>query len=89
MRISLIEVQKIENFLLGSDIPSEQLVMEARIILDSDVADKVSWQRKTYHLVHDYGREKLREEIRAIDHKLFSDRKYQTFQDRIRSIFER
>lgn len=88
MRTSLIEVQEIENWVLGSAAPENQLLMEARFQLSDSLQNKAHWQAETYQLVHHYGRKKLRAEIKLVEQQVFSRRKYRSFQDRIRSIFK-
>lgn len=89
MRTSLIEIQKIENWLLKRGDPQDRLVTEARLISSPEFKENARWQEKAYQLVHLYGREKLLEEINAIEYQLFHTSKYKSFQDRVRSIFKR
>lgn len=89
MRTSLTEVAQIENWLLRRGDLSDRLVMEAKVLSSPEMVDKAQWQSATYDLAHLYGREKLREEIKAVEHRLFHTSKYKSFQDRIRSIFKR
>lgn len=89
MKTSLTELDQIEKYLLKKGDIRERLVTEARILSSPEVKEKAHWQSATYDLVHLYGRRKLLEEIKAIEHQLFHDTKYRSFRDRIRSIFNK
>lgn len=88
MRTSLTETAQIENWLLRYEGLPERLLMEARILSNPALMDRVRWQSATYELARSYGREKLREEIKSVEHQLFNTSKYRSFQHRIRSIFK-
>lgn len=88
MRTSLTETKQIENWLLRLGSTSDRLVMEARILSNPELQERVNWQSKTCDLAHLYGREKLREEIKAVENRLFSSSKHQSFQNRVSSIFK-
>ncbi|MDW7691955.1 hypothetical protein R9C00_15570 [Flammeovirgaceae bacterium SG7u.111] len=88
MKTSLTEVQQIEHWLQQEGDPSERLVTEVQLLLNPQLREKVEWQVRTYRLVQLYGRQKLREEIKAVEHRLFTATKHKTFQERIRTIFK-
>ncbi len=87
MRTSLNEIAQLENLLLEQGDVADRLVTEANVLTSSEMAEKAVWQARTYDLIHLYGREKLLEEVRAVEHRLFKTSSYRSFQDRIRSIF--
>ncbi len=89
MRTSLVEIQEIENFLLKQGDVKEQLLVEAKMLLTPDLAEKVKLQSESYDLIHQYGREELRREIRLVEQEVFHSSRYRLFQQRIRSIFKR
>lgn len=89
MMTSLTETEQIEKYLLKRGDIQERLVTEARILSSPEVKEKAHWQAAAYDLAHLYGRKKLVDEIKAIEHKLFHTQKYRSFQDRIRSIFNK
>ncbi|MEL7004888.1 MAG: hypothetical protein AAFN93_19430 [Bacteroidota bacterium] len=89
MRTSLIEVQEIENFLMSRGEVSNRLLTEAKIMLDEEFKDKAKWQSKTYDIVRQYGREKLRQEIKEAEQQVFNSNRYRSFQHLIVSIFKR
>lgn len=84
----MTEIEQIENWLLKRGDVRDRLVTEARMLSDPEFRKKVHWQSATYELIQVHGREKLREEIKTIEHQLFQNSKYRSFQDRIRSIFK-
>lgn len=89
MRTSLIEIQKLEKWLLQQGDPGERLLTEVKLQLNPRLMDEAKWQATTYDLIQLYGREKLREEIKVVEERLFTSPDYQSFQNRIRSIFKR
>ncbi len=88
MRTSLTEIEQIENLLFQKGDASDRLVLEARLMIDSKLRDKMTWQSKVYELITKYGRQKLRKEISLIEEELFNDPKHLSFQTRIKNIFK-
>lgn len=88
MRTSLTETAQIENWLLKRGEPAEQLVLEAKMLSNPEMREKVKWQQMAYEVVRLHGRQQLKEEIKAIEHQVFNTTRYRSFQDRIRSIFK-
>ncbi|MEQ8475733.1 hypothetical protein [Fulvivirga sp.] len=88
MRISLIEIQEIDNYLLDQD-PAQSLVVDVRMLVNPQFKDKVLWQKTVHELVKLHGREKLRFEIQLVERELLTAPKYKSFQERIRSIFKK
>lgn len=88
MRTSLIEVQEIENYLLKTGEPGDRLVTEVRLQLNESIQTKAHFQAEAYSLIHHYGREQLRAEIKQVENQLFTHRKFRSFQERIKSIFK-
>ncbi|MEM9337964.1 MAG: hypothetical protein AAGA66_04495 [Bacteroidota bacterium] len=89
MRTSLSEIESIENWLTGRGDQGDRLLTEAKIQLDTDLRANARWQETTYRVVRQYGREKLKEEISKVDHRLFTSSRYRSFQARILSIFKK
>ncbi len=86
MKTSLTETKQIEAHLFQT-LGEEALVFEARLILEPGLYEKTVWQQKTYALVQDYGRRKLRAELEAVHQKLFSEVQHETFRQKILRIF--
>ncbi|QDH78941.1 hypothetical protein FKX85_07775 [Echinicola soli] len=89
MRTSLREIKELENFIMGVPSPEERLLVEAKVQLDTSMTQKIRCQKSAYQLVRDYGREKLREEIRKVEFELFDTPRHQGFRKRIVNLFKR
>ncbi|AWW31161.1 hypothetical protein DN752_14055 [Echinicola strongylocentroti] len=63
--------------------------MEAKMQLDPSLTHKIHCQKSAYQLVHDYGRGKLREEIRKVEFELFETPQHKGFRNRILNFFKR
>lgn len=78
------ELQQIEDFLQGKMSASDRLVMEARVLVDPELAEKCRCQQLTYDVIRIYG---LKAEIKAMEKKVFTQKKYAFFQQKVISIF--
>ena len=87
MRTSLNEIELIDDHLSGRLEPGEQLLFEAKVIVDPKLADDLYWQRRTLALVKLYGRKTLRAEIESVHQQLFSQPAHQSFRHRILKLF--
>jgi len=87
MRTLLREVLEIENHLLGKSAPEEQLLFDAKLIIDAELRDKTAMQNRTYDLIRLHGRRQLKAELQVIRQKLFTEPTHQSFADRIRRLF--
>jgi hypothetical protein len=83
------ETKLLENYLLNRLQPADKLVMDARVLLDSELRDKATWQQNTYDLVKAYGRKCLRLEIEAVHKKIFTEKRFESFRRKITRIFEK
>lgn len=81
------ETQYLENYLTGALAPEDSLVMDARLLIDVDLHNKVIWQQRTYELVKTYSRKQLKMEIEKVHNKLFSEKKFSSFRQKIKAIF--
>ena len=84
----MTEIQELENYILKSQEPEEQLLTETRLILNEQLATNLLWQKKTYVLVQEYSRKHIKTEIEAVHQKLFTAKKYASFKEKILSIFK-
>lgn len=82
------ETQRIERYLHGAMKPEEKLLMDAACLMDSTLYDKVQWQKATYDLIRQYGRQKLKEEIREIQQRVFSESRFSQFRKQLKNIFK-
>ncbi|MES2133368.1 MAG: hypothetical protein V4506_13555 [Bacteroidota bacterium] len=83
----MCEAQYLENYLTGTLSPEDSLVMDARVLLDMGLNDKIIWQQRTYELVKAYGRKQLKMEIEKVHNQLFSEKRFSSFRQKIKNIF--
>lgn len=82
------DTQLIEAYLLNRLAADERLLVEARLLLDSEFSNTLKWQRSTYDVVKVYGRTALKQEIRAVEKRLFSESCFKNFRISIANIFK-
>lgn len=87
MTTSWHETEQIEAGLLGTAGTGATLLFEARLLLDEELADKALWQRRTYKLVHQYGRHQLKQEIEEVHQQLFYTPEHKSFAQKITALF--
>lgn len=85
MRTSLIELQQIEAHIFGTHGGNQ--LPDAAFITDAALAEKVEWQKDTYAMVNQYGRQKLKTELETIHRKLFTEPRYARFRRHIMRLF--
>jgi len=83
----LIEAEQIEAHLMRRSEPGDQLVFEARLLLQPELREKIQWQQEAYRMVKLYGRDELKQEIEAVHLKLFTQREHLSFSQKIRRLF--
>jgi len=89
MRTSLIETQQIEAHLMHLSEPGDALVFEARLLLEPELSDKMRWQKETYTIIRQYGRDELKKEIEAVHQQLFTEPKHAGFRQKIMRLFSK
>ena len=89
MRTSLNEIKKIEGYLLETDSVENRLVLEAKLCIDADFAEKVSLQKEAYAQVKAYARKQLKAEIATVEHKLFTEAQHSGFRQKVLRFFNR
>ncbi|TRX52177.1 hypothetical protein FNH22_22415 [Fulvivirga sp. M361] len=87
MRTSLNEIERIENYLLQKNDPSQHLRFEVSLMCSGELREKVSQQRELYEHIRCYGRKKLIEEIEEVHQRLFKEPEYIRFKNKILNIF--
>lgn len=87
MRTSLIETEQIEAHLMRRSEPGDQLVFEARLLLEPELREKMQWQQEAYRMVKLHGRDQLKQEIEAVHQKLFTQKEHLGFSQKIRRLF--
>ncbi|MEC3881757.1 hypothetical protein [Parapedobacter sp. 10938] len=87
MKTSWSEWQWREDCLLGGASGEQRALFNAKLLLDTEFRDAVYWQRATYHVIRDYNRVQLREELRQVHQRLFADPAHRTFAQKIKALF--
>ncbi|HUP13667.1 MAG TPA: hypothetical protein VM187_15705, partial [Niastella sp.] len=62
-------------------------VFEARLILQPALQENLLWQQKTYEIIKQYSRRRLKAEIEAVHQQLFTEPEHISFRKRILGIF--
>jgi len=86
--ILLNKLQQIENFILRTGHAGENLVFEARVLTDEELARDVALQTEAYAIIKQYGRRKLKAEIASVHLQLFTEDKHFTFRQMILALFK-
>jgi hypothetical protein len=87
MMTSLIETEQIEAHLTQRSETGDQLVFDARLLLEPELREKVQWQQQAYRMVKLYGRDQLKQEIEGVHQKLFTQKEHFSFSQKIRRLF--
>lgn len=87
MRTSLNEIKEIEDHLTGRHNAEEQILFEAKSLLDPLLPQKISWQNNTYCIIRLYGREQIKREIEAIHDELFKESRNKNFVKKVLGYF--
>lgn len=89
MRTSLNNIKAIDNYLLGGMAPGDKLLFEANILLNSDLVNDVGHQQNTYAVIRQYSRQKIKDEIAAVQKILAVEPQHQGFMRRIANLFKK
>ncbi|RQO70199.1 hypothetical protein DBR43_19385 [Pedobacter sp. KBW06] len=89
MKTSWNELRLVEDYLSAKGEPGDQLLFEARLILQPELKESLYWQKRTYGLIQQYGRQQLRSEIEKVHEKLFSAPEHQSFRQKILKLFRK
>ena len=79
----------IENYLHGKLDPSQNLIVSARCLAEPAFHQKLLSQKTAYRIIDEHGRRMLRAEIRAAEHEVFTQARYQSFIKIIQKIFSK
>jgi len=89
MRTSLNNIKVIDDYLLGNIDPGDKLLFDANMLLNNDLKDDISHQQKTYAIIRQYGRQKIKCEIIAVQQILATAPKYHSFMQRVTNLFKK
>lgn len=81
------DIRLIDTYLLKQMAPEEHLLMDAKLLLDQELRNTCEWQSYTYALVKLHARQALKQELEAVHEKLFSEKKFESFREKIKRIF--
>jgi hypothetical protein len=87
MRTSLNNIKHIDDFISGKLSPTESLIFQARVLLDSDLRQQVEWHRRTVAIINLYGRKELRNEVEKIHRDIFAVNSDHSLKHRVRNLF--
>ena len=89
MRTSLNKIFETEQYLQGRLAPEDQLVYDARLLVDADLNEQTRWQQHTYEVVRAYGRIQLKSRLEKIHEQLMTQPQHSSFRNKILNIFSR
>ncbi len=87
MRTSLNNILETEHYLTEQLAPEDQLIYDARLIVDEELKEQTYWQQKTYNVIHAYGRMQLRNQLEQLHEQLMTEPQHTSFRNKIRNIF--
>jgi len=82
------ETEEIERYLNGSLKPEDRFVMEAKMLISTELHEKSRWQQMTYKLIKTFGRKQLKHEIKQTEDLLFTEPEFAAFQQKISILFK-
>lgn len=88
MRTSLNNIKAIDDYLLGCMDPGDVILFEANILLNNDLIKEIQHQQSAYEIIRQYSRQKLKDEIIAVQEKLVAAPQYQGYMQRITNLFK-
>ncbi len=87
MKTSLGKLQQFEDCILGRTTGDQRMLFEAKLLLDPVLWEDAHWQQKTYRIVRDYGRQRLRSELEQVHQMLFTTPQHRKFRDKVLDFF--
>lgn len=89
MKTSASETRLIENYIQKQLPPADQLVFEARLLLCPELNETLQWQQQVQQLIMLRGRRELKEQIKLVEQKIFTEQAHQTFRDKLYRLFKK
>jgi hypothetical protein len=89
MRTSLNSTQETEHYLNGQLSTEDRLIYQARLIVEEGLEEQTRWQKKTYAIVHAYGRMQFRNQLTKIHEQLMTEPQHHNFRNKILHFFSR
>lgn len=89
MRTSLNDIKHIDDYLLQYAGKADRALFEARLIVQPALQENLAWQQKTYDIIKQYSRRRLKEEIESVHQQLFTEPEHTSFRKKIIAIFSK
>lgn len=89
MRTSLTEIKLIDDYLFNCAEPGDAVLLDAMLLIDSELPEKISWQQQTHAVIKNYSRKMLKSEIEAVHRQLFNRPEHLDFKKFIISLFRK
>ena len=89
MRTSLNNIKAIDDYLLGSMTTGDTLLFEANMLLNKELVNDMEHQQSTYVVIRQYSRQKIKDEIVAVQKILATAPQHQGFIHRIANLFKK
>lgn len=89
MRTSLNNIFETEQYLAGQLLPEDQLVYEAKLLVDADLNEQTRWQAHTYDVIRAYGRMELKIQLEQLHQQLMTEPQHSRFRKIILNIFSK
>jgi hypothetical protein len=89
MRTSLNDIQQIDDYLLQYAGKTDRALFEARLILQPALQENLLWQQKTYDIIRQHSRRRLKAEIESVHQHLFTEPEHISFRRKIQRIFSK
>ena len=89
MRTSLNDIQQIDDYLLQYAGKTDRALFEARLILKPALQESLLWQQKTYDIIRQHSRRRLKAEIESVHQHLFTEPEHISFRRKIQRIFSK
>eukprot|EP01037_Dinobryon_pediforme_P016255 gene16255-16434_t len=81
MRTSLTEIKLIDDYLFNCAAPGDAVLLDAMLLIDSELPEKISWQQQTHVVIKNYSRKMLKSEIKAVHRQLFNQPEHLGFKN--------
>ena len=89
MRTSLNNIKAIDDYILGNMAPGDALLFEANMLLNNDLVNDMGHQQNTYAVIRQYSRQKIKDEIVAVQKILATAPQHRGFMHRIANLFKK
>ena len=87
MKTSWDDALQTEQYLLGTANADSRAAFEVRLILEPSLKENMHWQKATYSILQQYGRQKRRAEIEQVAQYIFTSNKYTAFKEKVFRLF--